>query len=378
MSTAVRTPRVAGKAHTGHTGGGPERVPWSSVLVLAVAAAFGNGFWLVAMRGAIGAIERTQGPFLVWLQESTLLLPVYVFAVLAALTLALRWFGPGPHRFRTVAVTVLLVALASTLGAVAVQAVSAVYDYRLQLIDIATMASHGPCDATCVADRQQGALLLQIHGLGLNGVVMLVSNLVLLGLVVAFRGGRLDLASPRRHPVQDTAWDARFNSLELLVLIGLLGAAAIHATTIASRLAQWPAGGIAVLLLTIAEVDAALLFLLRLRSVQYLASAVVSAGPLLVWLYAHTAGLPFGPDAGVTQQIGLTDTAAAMLEAATCTLALAALRLRRPLRPSTAQPPARLALAGVVALSVVGAATGLGLLGGAPPPQQHHGHHATA
>jgi len=162
------------------------------------------------------------------------------------------------------------------------------------------------------------------------------------------------------------------------VLIGLLGAAGIHATTIAARLTQWPAAGIAVLLLTIAEVDAALLFLLRLRSVQYLATAIVSAGPLLVWLSAHTAGLPFGPDAGVTQQIGLTDTAAAMLEAVTLTLALAALRIRRPLRRSAPQRPARLALAGVVAVSVVGAATGLGVLGGAPPPQQHRGHHAIA
>ena len=377
MSTAVRTPRVAGAAHTGDTGGAPRGVPWSTVLPLAVAAAFGNGFWLVSVRGAIGAIQRTQGPFAVWLQESTLLLPVYVFAVLAGLTVALRMFGPGPRRFRTVAVTLLLVALASTLAAVAVQAISAVYDYRLQVIDLATMASHGPCDAACVAGRQQAAFLLQIHGLGLNGVVMLVSNLVLLGLVVAFRGGRLDLASSR-HPAPDTAMVGRFDSFELLLLIGLLGAAAIHATTIDARLAQWPAAGIALLLLTIAEVDAALLCLLRLRSVQYVATAVVSAGPLMVWLSAHTAGLPFGPDAGVTQQVGLTDTAAAMLEAAALTLALAALRLRRPLRPRTAQPPARLALAGVVAISVVGAATGLGLLGGAPAPQQRQGHHAKA
>jgi len=196
MSTAVRTLRVAGPAHTGDTEGAPRSAPWPTVLPLAVVAAFGSGFWLISVRGAIGAIQRTQGPFAVWLQESTLLLPLYVFAVLAALTLALRWFGPGPHRLRTVAVTVLLVALASTLAAVAVQAVSAVYDYRLQLVDIATMASHGPCDATCVAGRQQAAFLLQIHGLGLNGVVMLASNLVLLGVVVASRGGRLD--SPPR------------------------------------------------------------------------------------------------------------------------------------------------------------------------------------
>jgi hypothetical protein len=382
MSTMVRGPRVAGSAHTGDAGGAHLRVPWSTVLPLAVVAAFGNGFWLVSIREAVGAIERTQGPFTVWLEEFALLLPLYVFAVLAALTLALRWFGPGPHRARTVVLTLLLVVIATTLAAIAVQATSAVYDYRLQSTHLATMVSHGTCDALCVADRQQSALLLQTKALGLNGCAMLMSNLVLLGLVVAFRGGRLKLATPRpnreRRSRLGTARVARFDDLELFLLVALLGSAAIHATVVRERLAQWPAAGIALLLLTIAEVDAALLFLLRLRSVHYLGAAVVSAGPLLVWLSSHSAGLPFGPGAGIVQQVGLTDAAAALLEAATLAVAVAALRSRRPRVSGQAQHPAWLAVAGVVAVSVVGVAVGLGALGGAAaPPQQHPGHHAT-
>jgi len=40
------------------------------------------------------AIERTQGPFASWVRESTLNVPLFAFAVLAALTMALRRFGP--------------------------------------------------------------------------------------------------------------------------------------------------------------------------------------------------------------------------------------------------------------------------------------------
>lgn len=374
MSTAVNTPRVAGHAHTGDTGGASRRVSWSTVLPLAVAAAYGSGFWLIVIRGAVGSIERTQGPFATWLEESTVLLPLYVFAVLAALTLALRWFGPRPHRLRGVAVTLLLVALSSTLAAVAVQAVSAVYDYRLQALDVATIASHGPCDAACVSDRQHSALLLQIHALGLNGPVMLVSNVILLGLVIAVRGGRLDIVSTRQYPARVH----RFNSTQLFLLTALLGAAAIHAATIGAQLARWPAAGLALMLLTMAEVDAALLFLLRLRSVQYLAAAIVSAGPLLVSLYAHTLGLPFGPDAGVAQRIGLTDSATAMLEVVVLVVALAAPRSRGTRGPGMAQNPARLAIAGVVTLSVVGTAVGFGAMGDSPSSNPHHGHHVSA
>ena len=78
-------------------------VPWLTVLPLAIVMAYADGFWMVALRGAVGAIERTQEPFTSWWRESTLGLPLYVFAVLGALMLAMRWFGPvlrtsGPSR----------------------------------------------------------------------------------------------------------------------------------------------------------------------------------------------------------------------------------------------------------------------------------------
>ena len=38
-------------------------VPWLSVLPLAVVLAYADGFWIIALRGSVGSIERTQEPF---------------------------------------------------------------------------------------------------------------------------------------------------------------------------------------------------------------------------------------------------------------------------------------------------------------------------
>ena len=376
------TTLAAATAARSHPGTSPyPRAPWSTVLPLAAVAAYGSGFWLMVIRGAVGAIERTQTPFTTWLTEYTLLLPLYVFAVLAALTLAVRWFGTSPMRPRAVALTLLLVALAATLAATAVQAVSAVYDYRLQTTQVLNMAEHLPaCGARCFAAQKHSGLLLQLHALGLGSIVILASNIVLLSLAVGFRGGRLELVSSSRAARRSAGRLAHIDNANRLLLATLLGAAAVHASLIHAQLAPWPLAGLSLLLLTIGEVDVALLFLLHMRCMHYVAAAVVSAVPLLLWSYAHTAGLPFGPHPGVAQQISLTGTTAAVLQAATLVVAVATLRRPRPPRAVQAPHSARLALTGVVAVTVIGAGVGLGAMGGATPlpHQQSHHHHATA
>ena len=37
-------------------------VPWRTVLPLAVVLAFADGFWIISLRGAVGALERTESP----------------------------------------------------------------------------------------------------------------------------------------------------------------------------------------------------------------------------------------------------------------------------------------------------------------------------
>ena len=80
-------------------------VPWLTVLLFALVMAYADGFWMVALRGAVGSIQRSQEPFTTWLRESTLAVPVYLFAVLGALTLAMRWFGPALRTARPVVLT---------------------------------------------------------------------------------------------------------------------------------------------------------------------------------------------------------------------------------------------------------------------------------
>src|SRR6185436_8940208 len=107
-------------------------LPWSTVVPLAVVLAYADGFWLISLRGSVGSIERTQEPFASWLRESTLALPVFVLAVLGALVLAARWFGPARRKLKSVVAAALLIVVASTLVGVAALAASSAYDYHLQ------------------------------------------------------------------------------------------------------------------------------------------------------------------------------------------------------------------------------------------------------
>jgi len=182
-------------------------VPWLTVVPLAVVMAYADGFWLVALRGAVGSIERTGQPFASWLRESTLTLPVFVLAVLGALTLAARWFGPELRKANTVMATGLLVVAAGTLVGLAALAASSAYDYhlqatQLQLMDsmqsMPSMPSMGSMGSTGSTEHQQQASLgLQVRAVGYGSGILLLTNLALVSWVVAVRGGRLDVSTTR-------------------------------------------------------------------------------------------------------------------------------------------------------------------------------------
>lgn len=89
-----------------------------------------------------------------------------------------------------------------------------------------------------------------------------------------------------------------------------------------------------------------------------LAAAVASIGPLALWLYSRTSGIPFGPEAGVPEQVGLADSAACALEVITLLLAVVLLRDRGWLR----RPPASAHVSGLAVVAVV-AVTAIGLAG---------------
>jgi hypothetical protein len=196
----------------------PGAVTWTTVAVLAVLMAYADGFVVTSIRGAVGAIERTQGPFLSWLRESTVMTPVFLLAVLGALAFARRRFGPVLRSPRKVVAAALLIAVAGGLVGTGQVVVSAAYDYHLQSEQLLVMArTHhheattaaaavpGACTGTCASQQQQ--LVVDERAARLGSALVLGTNLVLVLWVLAFRGGRLETERPgsgRRRPAAGT------------------------------------------------------------------------------------------------------------------------------------------------------------------------------
>lgn len=190
-------------------------VPWLTVLPLAVVMAYADGFWMTSLRGAVGAIERTQQPFASWLRESTLSLPLFVLAVLGALTLAARWFGPVLTKPKTIVASALLIVAAGTLAGAGEVAASSAYDYHLQSNQIQLMntmagmmektstASMPGMDSTTtngsIPQQKQATLTLEARALALGSALLLATNLILVGWVIALRGGQLNLTTTRQR-----------------------------------------------------------------------------------------------------------------------------------------------------------------------------------
>jgi hypothetical protein len=345
-------------------------VPWLTVLPFAVVMAYADGFWMTSTRGAVGAIERTGQPFTSWLRESTLSLPLFVFAVVAALTLALRLFGPVLRTPRAVALTALLIVAAGTVVGIVEITASAAYDYFLQSRQLGLMNSmHSSCVGGCLDQQVQATLSVQIRAVLLITGFIVVTNLVLIAWVVALRGGRIKVVSRRRprdgsleadHPTR-----SRVEDLGLLLVAGLLASAHVHAAVLLERLATSPATSGLFLLLIAGEVAVVRLLLTRPGPAQrgvLLAAAAISSGSLLLLLYSRIAGLPFGSSADLPLVVGPTEIVACALEVLTLLAAVALLAAKGWLRlraPVSAQ---------VRALTVVAliAITAIGLAGTAP------------
>ena len=354
MSTDLTPSRVEQQAPPGHA---VLRVPWRAVLPLAIVLSFANLFWVGSLRVAVGHISRTQTPFESWVRESALSVPLFVLAVLGALTLALHRFGPSPRGARQVLATIGLVVAASTATGVTVLAASSFYDYRLQVDSGGVMASmHGACTGSCLALQEAATFRLQLHSIGWGTLLILVTNLVLVAWAVAALGGRLRIGTTR--PTGPIRIDA-----STLLIAGLVGTAVIHAAVVPEHLDEWSAAGSFFMLLTAAELAVAGWLWLGAKVPALLAAAAVSAGPLLVWLWSRSSGLPFGPEPGTPEAIGMADVAACLLEVLTLVLALVLLRRAVGVRPTgeqrsrSARPNgARLALVAIVAVTAIGVA----------------------
>jgi hypothetical protein len=198
-------------------------LPWVTVVVLAVLMAAADGFVVTSIQGAVGAIERSQGPFVSWARGTALMIPIFVLAIMWAFTRAHRKHdlrSKALSKPRKVLTTALLIVAAGSVVGIGQTTASAAADYRLQsdlLQKTAGLHNHaietatGPIANPAYADNswtpdQRQTMALDVKAVGYGGGLIVIANLVLVGWVVALRGGRLNVvASTRRRRSGATA-----------------------------------------------------------------------------------------------------------------------------------------------------------------------------
>ena len=93
---------------------------------------FADGFWVTSTRTAVGPARPGLAPFTTWWRESSVLVPLYVCAVLGALLLTRLWAGRGSARRGTLVVATLMVALSGTVVGILHMAAASAADYLTQ------------------------------------------------------------------------------------------------------------------------------------------------------------------------------------------------------------------------------------------------------
>jgi hypothetical protein len=338
-------------------------VPWPTVLSLGVLLAYTDGFWTTTLREAVGSIERTSAPFSAWVRESTLLLPLFTLAVLAALTLARRRYG-SVLRGRSLVAGAALVVAAATLAGVAELATSSWFDYRLQLAGLGRMGTMGGrCVGECLEGQRDATLLLQSKSVAYGCGILLASNILFVGWALAFMGGRLPV---ERKTGGRSRRGSRLDDLRILVAVGLAGSALVHAAVVPRRVLESPAAGVAFVALAVVQLLAADRVVNRPGPLAWKTAVVASSGPLLL--------------AGFLGGHGLAAVAAGALEVVTLLAAVAMLRSHTRVadRHAASAHAGWVTALAVAAVAVIGLGSGLGLYGGPGAEHQLAPHKTTS
>lgn len=118
-----------------------------------------------------------------------------------------------------------------------------------------------------------------------------------------------------------SAWSGRgwltaaTTRLELIALAALsLGAAAIHFGVIAEHYAEYPLFGAFFSLVGWFQALWAIAYVIRPAWWLTVIAVAANAVTVLVWIWAHVVGLPFGPDPGALEPTTITDLMATLFE----------------------------------------------------------------
>jgi hypothetical protein len=104
--------------------------------------------------------------------------------------------------WKTVVATGLMVVAAGTMVGIYEVGTSSAYDYQLQSSQLQVMGATHTLDhagaGKSMALQQKASLGLQVRAVGYGSAILLVTNLALVGWVVAMRGGRLKVSTRRK------------------------------------------------------------------------------------------------------------------------------------------------------------------------------------
>jgi len=188
------------------------RAGWPAIIAIAAVVTFADGFWLTSLQGAIGAVARSQPPMQRWLRDSTLMIPLFVIAVVAGVALARRVVRPGWPEAVKVAVAAVAIAAATTVVGVAEVGTSSAIDYRIQSQELsAKHAAHAtagtvPADTSTTpavsseALRAQRRDTLHVHLRAIRKATaaLAITNAVLVAWMLALFGWSLSGHRSRR------------------------------------------------------------------------------------------------------------------------------------------------------------------------------------
>ncbi len=164
-------------------------------------------------------------------------------------------------------------------------------------------------------------------------------------------------------PSTGTPWPSRHSPLAL-VTAGVLtaGAAAVHLAVVPEHLNEYPPFGVFFLVVGAGQAVVATGLMMRPRRRLFMAAVWGTAALVLLWLISRTIGLPFGPEPGTPEPVGVPDLVCVALEGLSLPV-WAALALRQP-RPRERRWGTTVLAAAPVVLVVaiaafIGAGTGL-------------------
>ena len=138
----------------------------------------------------------------------------------------------------------------------------------------------------------------------------------------------------------------------VIASVATAGSALVHFAVAPEHFAEW--WGFGLFFVLCGEVQLGWAFLLgRTRSNRMLAIGIAGSLALVaVWALSRTTGLPFGPEPGVPEEIGLPDVVSVVLELTTAGACAWALLVRNRVAVRTSLPVRALGLAVTIALTV--------------------------